>query len=417
MLTGLKRVSEAKFVSWLDRDGKLILVAKGIRAFGFGFVSVILFIYLNLIGLDVIWDGLVFSAIMVSGAIFTIIGSLYADRLGRRRYLSLLAGLMALSGLLYSVTSNLILLIVASLVGALSASGGDVGSFQSIEQAALPQTCAREKRNSVFAMYNVTGRLGAAGGALFSGLPILLDFRIGSGTLGTYRPLFIGYVIVALVTLLVYSALSREIESSNTEMPQKNTARMSPESRSIITRLAMLIGLDSFAGGFVLQSIVSFWFYTKYHVPITELSLVFFLTGLLSAGAFILSGRLADRIGAINTMVFTHLPSSIFLILIPVAPNFATSLGLYLVRQPLSLMDVPARQSYVVSVVQPSERTMAAGVSNIASNSATAISPSVTGIVMQFISLSIPFYVCGVLKIVYDLTLYRNFRKVKETKE
>ena len=417
MFTGLKLVSKPTFLSWLRWDGKLILIAKGVRAFGFGFVSVVLFIYLNLIGLNVLWDGLMFSAIMASGALFTVLGSLYADRIGRRRYLLLLAALMGVSGLVYAYTTNLVMLVFASLVGALSASGGDVGSFQSIEQAALPQTCPRERRNSAFAMYNVTGRLGASIGALFSGLPALLQFHLGSGILGTYRPLFISYVLVAMVTFLIYAQLSKQIEHPSIDQLQKNTFRISQESKSIIARLALLIGIDSFAGGFVLQSIVSFWFYTKFHVAISELSLIFFLTGLLSAGAFIASGRLADRIGAINTMVFTHLPSSIFLKLIPLAPNFASSLGLYLIRQPLSLMDVPARQSYVVSVVQPSERTMATGISNIASNSATAISPSVTGIVMQFISLSIPFYVCGVLKILYDLTLYRNFRKVKENKE
>lgn len=410
-------MSATKFVSWLSRDGKLILAAKGIRAFGFGFVSVVLFIYLNAIGFNVLLDGVIFSIILMGGALFTVIGSLYADRLGRRRYLVILAMLMTVSGLIYAATTNLILLIIASLIGALSASGGDVGSFQSIEQAVLPQTCSREKRNSAFAVYNVTGRLGAAAGALYSGLPTLLDLHIGAGPLGTFRPLFLSYAAMALVTSLIYVTLSKEIEAPQHGHAQKNTTRISQETRPIITKLALLIGVDSFAGGFVLQSIVSYWFYAKFHIALTELSLIFFLTGVLSATAFIVSGKLADRIGAINTMVFTHLPSSIFLMLIPIAPTFALSLGFYLIRQPLSLMDVPARQSYVVSVVQPSERTVAAGVTNIASNSATAISPSVTGFVMQFISLSMPFYICGILKIAYDITLYRSFRKVKENEK
>lgn len=411
----MKLLSLMTFGSWLSKDGKSILLAKGIRAFGFGFMSVILFIYLNSIGLGILLDGAIFSIIMVSGALFTVVGSVYADRIGRRKYLALLAVLMAISGLIYAATTNLVLLVVASLIGALSASGGDVGSFQSIEQAALPQTCSKEKRNSVFAIYNLTGRLGAASGALFSGMPEILRLNVGTGVLETFRPLFISYTVVALVTSLIYATLSEEIEAEKTGLEGKGTPRLSPESRSIITRLAILIGVDSFAGGFVLQSIVSFWFYTKYHIGISELSLVFFLTGILSAGAFIISGKLADRIGAINTMVFTHLPSSIFLMLVPIAPTFAMSLGFYFIRQPLSLMDVPARQSYVVSVVQPSERTVAAGVSNISSNSATAMSPSVTGLVMQFISLSAPFYICGILKIAYDLALYRSFRKVKVT--
>lgn len=408
-------MSVKPFGSWLSTDGKLIIVAKGVRAFGFGSVSVILFIYLNSIGLDVILDGLIFSLIMLSGALFTVVGSLYAERLGRRLYLIVLALLMTMSGLMYATTTNLALLIIASLIGALSASGGDVGSFQSIEQAALPQTCSKEKRNSTFAVYNLTGRLGAAAGALFSGLPTVVNLHMGSGIVGTYRPLFLSYAVVALVTSFIYAQLSRNIETPSRGLMQNNTPRISHESRSIMTKLAVLIGVDSFAGGFVLQSIISFWFYTRYHVALNELSLMFFLTGVLSGGAFIISGKLADRLGAINTMVFTHLPSSIFLMLIPFAPTFGLSLAFYLVRQPLSLMDVPARQSYVVSVVQPSERTVASGISNIASNSATAISPSITGFVMQFVSLSIPFYICGILKIGYDLALYRSFRKVKET--
>ncbi|MGI0092408.1 MAG: MFS transporter, partial [Nitrososphaerales archaeon] len=267
-------------------------------------------------------------------------------------------------------------------------------------------------------IYNMVGRFTGSAGALFSVFPSLMQTYFHLEIVDSYRPIFITYTVVAIATAIIYSLLSNQVEIvTSIEKKSESTERskLSPRSRSIITKLSFLIGIDSFAGGFVLQSIISYWFYTRYGVPLSELSVIFFTTGVLSAVAFIFAGRLADRIGAINTMVFTHIPSSIFLILVPLAPSFVLSLTLYLVRQPLSLMDVPARQSYVVSVVHPSERTLAAGMSNLARNSAQWISPSLSGLLMQFVSLSVPFLVCGTLKIAYDLSLYFNFKKIKES--
>jgi predicted MFS family arabinose efflux permease len=296
----------------------------------------------------------------------------------------------------------------------MSPSGGDVGPFQSLEQAILAQTSSKEKRNSVYAFYNMIGRLASSAGALMSVLPSLFESSFHLGEIESYRPLFVIYSVAAGVAAILYLWMSNGVESKSTQDVIQRV-EISAKSKRLIERLSVLMGIDSFAGGFVLQSIVSYWFYTRYQVSLTELSVIFFTTGVLSSIAFIVSGKLADRIGAINTMVFTHLPSSILLILIPLAPSFILSLGLYIARQPLSLMDIPARQSYTMSVVRPSERTFAAGFSNMSSNAGRGASPTISGFVLQSISLSAPFFICGALKIAYDLTLYMNFRKVKES--
>lgn len=405
-------------LTWLEKDGKLIFAARGIRAFGYGFISVLLFIYLNGVGFNVLLDGIIISIILAGGTVFTLLASFFADRWGRRKFLIMIALFMTFSGLLYAVTTNLIVLIASAFLGAFSPSGGDTGSLQTIEQAVLPQACPRPKRNSVFAIYNTIGRLSGSTGALFAVLPTLIQLRFHFNFVDSFRPIFVTYAIIGAATALIYALLSENVETKSVIDNLHGASpksRMSARSKSVITKLSLLIGVDSFAGGFALQSIISYWFYARYGASLSELSLIFFATGILSAIAFMIAGKLADRIGAVNTMVFTHLPSSVLLMLVPLAPTFLLSLALYLVRQPLSLMDVPARQAYVVSVVRPSERTFAAGMSNISRNSSQAISPSITGFVMQFLSLSAPFFICGFLKIAYDLTLYSNFRKVKES--
>ena len=402
-------------LNWITRDGKLVLAAKGIRSFGFGFLSVILLIYFSAIGFGVLLGGILLSLILLGGVIFTLLGSFFADRIGRRTFLVIMAILMTFSGLVYAVTTNLALLLLVSILGTLSPSGGDIGAYQSIEQAILPQTCSREKRNSAYAIYNMIGRLTSSSGALLSGLPALLAIAYHLGALGSYRPLFITYAILATANGFAYVVMSKEVESPANEKPSNRVEqKISLRSKNIIAKLSLLMGVDSFAGGFVLQTIVSYWFYVRFSVSVPELSAIFFVTGVLSSVAFIVAGRLADRIGAINTMVFTHLPSSVLLLLVPIVPSFFLSVGLYIARQPLSMMDIPARQAYTMSVVEPSERTFAAGMSNVASNVGRGISPSITGAFMQLVSFSSPFFICSVLKIAYDLSLYANFRKVKE---
>jgi MFS family permease len=404
--------------SWLTRDGKLILAARGVRTFGYGFLSIVLFIYLHAVGFSDFLSGLVIALILASGALFTFVGGLYADRVGRKKFLILFSILMASSGLIYAFSTNYLLLIIGALVGTLSPTGAEVGPFLSIEQAILPQACTRERRNSLFAIYAMVGQLSASFGALLSGIPSELQSYLHFGIIDSFRPIFGLYSVIALVTAGLYLGLTdyAEIHSRDEKLSTAEKIfqeRLSPGSKSIITKLSALFGVDAFAGGFVLQSIISFWFFTRYGVPLSELSVIFFFSGVLSSVTFVVAGRLADKIGAINTMVITHIPSSVFLILMPLGSSFALSLAFFLARQSISSMDIPARQSYTVSIVHPNERTIAAGITNISRNTAQSISPSLSGYLIQFVSLSFPFFIAGSLKIIYDLLLYSNFRKLR----
>jgi predicted MFS family arabinose efflux permease len=403
-------------LDWLTRDGKLLLTTRGVRSFGYGFLSVILAIYLNLLGFDDIMIGVVLSATLLGGASFTVFCSLYADRIGRRKMLIFLALLMAVSGVVFFLTENRILLLVASIIGTLSPTGGEVGSFLPMEQAILPQTCSQEKRNSAFATYNVVGTLSAAAGALFSGTVAILESSFGVGELESYRAMFLVYSALAIIAAGFYLTVSVKAELP-AENARREERRLAPESRGIVARLSVLFGLDAFAGGFVLQSIISYWFFTRYGTPVDQLSVIFFVAGVLTTISFYAAVRLARKIGLIRTMVFTHIPSNILLMMVPLAGTFVLSMAFFLARQAISQMDVPTRQSYTMAVVAPEERTVAAGVTSISRNIAQATSPSLSGYAMQFISLSSPFFIGGSLKIVYDVTVYFNFRKVRPPEE
>jgi predicted MFS family arabinose efflux permease len=403
-------------LDWMTRDGKLLLATRGVRSFGYGFLSIILAIYLHLIGFSNILIGAVLSATLLGSAAFTIFASAYADRIGRRRMLLLLALLMAISGIVFAVTENRIALFVAAIIGTLSPTGAEIGSFLPMEQAILPQTVTEEKRNSAFAAYNTVGTLASAAGTLFSGLAAVLQNCFGFGDLDSYHALFLVYSALALTAAALYMVVSSKAELQN-EYSERPRKRLSPESRTIIAKLSALFGVDAFAGGFVLQTLISFWFFTRYGVSEGTLSVIFFIAGILSTISFYVAVRLARRIGLIRTMVFTHIPSNILLMLVPVANTFVLSLTFYLARQSISQMDVPTRQAYTMAVVSPEERIPAAGITSISRNLAQATSPSLSGYAMQAISMSSPFFIAGSLKIVYDVGVYFNFRKIKPPEE
>jgi predicted MFS family arabinose efflux permease len=401
---------------WMTRDGKLLLTTRSVRSFGYGFLSVILAIYLHLIGFSDVLIGAVLSATLLGSAVFTIFASTYADRIGRRRMLLLLALLMAISGIMFALTENRIALFVAAIIGTLSPTGSEIGSFLPMEQAILPQTTSEERRNSAFAAYNTVGTLSSAAGTLFSGLAAVLQNSFNFGQLESFHVLFLVYSALALTAAALYLAVSSKVELQK-EHPERPRKRLSPESRTIIAKLSALFGLDAFAGGFVLQTIISFWFFTRYGVSEGTLSVIFFIAGILTTISFYAAIRIARRIGLIRTMVFTHIPSNVLLMLVPVANTFILSLAFYLARQAISQMDVPTRQSYTMAVVSPEERIPAAGITSISRNLAQATSPSLSGYAMQAISLSSPFFIGGSLKIIYDVGVYFNFRKVKPPEE
>jgi MFS family permease len=406
------------------------LAAKLVRSFGYGFLSVILAIYLDLIGFEGFLIGLILTTTLINSVIFTLIASFYADKIGRRKFLLLYAALMSVSGFIFTFSENYIALIIAAFIGTINITGAESGAFLTIEQAILPQTLKNvRKRNTVFAIYNMAGTFAMAAGVLLVGLPPVLQlqlqyFDIVLNQIGSIKLLFALYSVLGIVLIGIYLLLSQKIEVQNNQDKQtdepKQLIKMSsltPKSRSIVLRLSGLFAIDSFAGGFMIQSIVSFWFFTRFGADLTTLSYIFSVSGVLTAFSFMAAAKIADRIGLINTMVFTHIPANILIIAVAFAPTLPMAVVLYLLRMALSQMDVPTRQSYIVAVVRDDERTVSAGITNISRNVTQAISPSLIGILINYLSLAAPFVIGGALKVVYDVALFLNFRNIKPPEE
>jgi MFS family permease len=400
-------------IPWLSKDGKLLLTARILRTFGYGFLSVVLAIYLKLLGFNDILIGLLLGATLVNSVVFTLIASIFADKIGRRKTLIVYAILMSASGTVFVLTENYFALFLAALIGTINVTGSETGAFLSIEQAMLPQTVRdSKKRNTIFALYNMVGMFAMSAGILVSSLASYLE-EYGLNQVESIKFLFVFYSILGIGVMLTYLMLTKEIEAKRNGLKPLKMS-LSPKSRNIITKLSGLFAIDSFAGGFVLQSIVSLWFFTKFGADLITLSYVFSIAGVLTAFSFIVAAKIADRIGLVNTMVFTHVPSNVLLILVGLAPTLPLAIGFYLARMALSQMDVPTRQSYIVAVVNEDERTAAAGITNISRNIAQSISPTVTGYILQSFSyLAAPFVLGGLLKIIYDVSLYFNFKNTK----
>lgn len=406
-------------LNWISRDGKLLLTARILRTFAYGFLSIVLAIYLKVLGFDDLLIGLLLATTLINSVIFTLIASFYADKIGRRKTLIIYGILMSIGGAVFMFTENYIAMILAALIGTINVTGSETGAFLSIEQAILPQTVKdNKKRNTIFGLYNMLGTFAMSAGILVSGLPNLMQ-EYGLNQVNSIKPLFALYVVIGIAVTATYCMLTREIEINKKDAFQKSLhSTLSPKSKNVVAKLSALFAVDSFAGGFVIQGIVSLWFFTKFGINLITLSYIFSVAGILTAFSFIIATKLADRIGLINTMVFTHIPSNILLILVGFAPTLPLAISFYLARMALSQMDVPTRQSYVVSVVNEDERTTAAGITNVSRNVAQTISPSLTGYILYSLpSLAAPFMLGGVLKIIYDIALYINFRNTKPKDE
>ncbi len=403
-------------LEWVSRDGKLLLLTRGVRSFGYGLLSAVMFIYLGkVVGFSDLMVGAVLSATLLGSAAFTVFVSVYADRLGRKRLLIVLSFLMAVSGLTFAVTTDYYVLILAAIVGTLSPTGAEIGSFLPMEQAILPQTVSEDKRNSIFGAYNIVGYLSAAFGGLAYGLVDVLEKQHYSPA-DAHRVMFLVYAVLALTVVILYTTLSSKAEMASVR-GTASRRKMSPGTRKIVTRLSGLFAVDSFAGGFVLQTFILYWFSKTYGVSAGTVGGLAFIAGLLTTLSMYAAVWLSKRIGLLNTMVFTHIPSSIFLILIPVATTFPLSMAFFFARQSISQMDVPTRQSYTVAIVAPEERTAAAGTTAIARNVSQATSPSISGYVVEPVSLGAPFFIGGILKIIFDISVYFNFRHIKPPEE
>ena len=396
----------------LSRDGWLLFASCGVRSFAYGFLSVVLGLYLDAIGLSTTAIGWIFAAALAGGAVMTIIITTVADSFGRKSLLILGAVLMATAGWVFAISDDPVLLALAAIFGTISPSGKEVGPFLSIEQAILPETTQDQHRTAVFSAYNLIGSFLGAMGALAVSLPSLFSIPQITG----YRFLVWGYVICAVVMMVVFGFLSPAIERKPKTVSQKRAISVQ-RSRKVVAKLAGLFAVDAFAGGFIVQSIVAYWFYLRYETDLNTLGRIFFGTNLLAALSFLAAPAIARRFGLLNTMVFTHLPSNVLLLLIPLMPNLELAVVMLLVRNLLSQLDVPTRQSYAMAVVDPDERAASAGILSVARNAGAAIAPLFTGPILTVPSLGLPFLLAGGLKIIYDLWIFAVFRKVKPPEE
>ena len=396
----------------LTRDGWLLFATCGVRSFAYGFLSVVLGLYLDTIGLDKVTIGWIFTAALAGGAVMTVILTAVADSFGRRRLLVLGALLMAMAGSVFAVSDRPALLIIAAISGTISPSGKEVGPFLSIEQAILPQTTDDQSRTSVFSAYNLVGSLFGALGALAVALPSFFLMSPLSG----YRLLIWGYVFAALVLVGLFVLLSANVEAKNRGALRLRRIGVQ-RSRAMVAKLAGLFALDAFAGGFIVQSIVAYWFYLRYGTDLNALGAIFFGTNLLAALSFLAAPAMARRFGLLNTMVFTHLPSNLLLLLMPLMPSLGLAVAMLLARNLLSQLDVPTRQSYTMAVVDADERAAAAGILSVARNTGAAIAPLFTGAILAAPALGLPFLLAGGLKITYDLWIFTVFRRVKPPEE
>lgn len=389
-----------------------------IRLFCYGSLSVILALYLAQIGLDEKQIGFLFTFTLAGDAGISLWLTTSADRRGRRSTLLIGALLMVGAGVLFIFTRDILILLVTAILGVISPSGNEIGPFLSVEQATLSQILPSEKRTSTFAWYNLAGSFATATGALIGGWLTYSLQQNGMSALGAYQVILLGYALGGILLLLLFLQLSKDIEAE--AAPNISTRRILGlhTSRKVVARLSALFALDAFAGGFIVQSMVAYWFHKKFGIDESVLGSILFGSNILAGISALLAVPIAKKIGLINTMVFTHIPSNILLILVPIMKTLPLAIMVLLLRFCISQMDVPTRQSYIMAVVQPDERSAASGVTAIARSIGAALSPYLTGILISFPALlSVPFFLSGGLKIMYDLTLYQSFRSIKPPEE
>ena len=397
------------------RDLALLFAAAFARAIGVGLTGVLLGIYLSRLGFSATAIGAVVASGLAGVAAGTLTTSFRADRWGHRRTLAVLSLLGAAGGAGLAWTSGLVPLLAVAFLGMVNGMGRDRGPAYALEQAMIPSLVPAEKRTSALAWYTLVQDAGHAVGALAGAAPVLLREWLALDLLSSYRLTFALYAALGLLSAALYLLLSSEIEVTRPEsaMPEK----LSPQSRKIVTRLAVLFGLDSLGGGFLTGALVSYWFFRRFGVAEEALGPLFFAVRVANAASYLVAARLARRIGLVNTMVFTHLPSSLLLLAVPLAPTFAWAVAIFLLRECLVEMDVPTRQSYVMAVVAPHERTLASGITNLTRSAAWAAGPSLAGWGMQQVALATPLLAGGALKIIYDLLLYFSFRRLRPPEE
>ncbi|WP_242342279.1 MFS transporter [Anaeromyxobacter terrae] len=400
------------------RDVPVLFASRSLRLFAYGLVSVVLVLHLSAAGYGERRIGALLTLTLLGDTALSLWITTHADRWGRRRMLVAGAALMALAGAVFAATTSFALLLLAATVGVVSPSGNEVGPFLAVEQAALSQELPAERRTSAFAWYQLAGAAATALGALAGGaLAGALQAR-GVAPLASYRAVMAGYGVAGLALAAVFTRLSPAVEAPTAPAAPRRSRLGLHRSRDTVLRLSALFSVDAFAGGFVVQSFVAWWFHARFGVGPATLGAIFFGANLLAGISALSAAWIARRIGLVNTMVLTHLPSNVLLVLVPLMPTLPLAIAVLLVRFSISQMDVPTRQSYTMAVVEPDERSAAAGVTGIARTIGAALAPLAAGPLYASAALaSVPFFVSGGLKILYDLALWRSFRRVVPDEE
>jgi len=389
-----------------------LLVAKGLRAFGDGYVSLLLPLYLLELGFSPLRVGIIATTTLIGSGLLTLAVGLHAWRYHYRSLLLAASALMAGTGFGFALLTDFWPLMLVALVGTLNPSSGDVSVFLPLEHAVLSRVVTDRQRTATFARYSLVGSLLAAVGSLAAALPVTLVRVSGMSSTNAIQAMFVLYALIACASGLVYRGLPKALVTD----AQQAMAPLQQSKKTIYT-LAALFSLDAFAGGFVVQSMVALWLYQRFDMSMAAAGVVFFWTGVLTAASYLVAVRVAGRFGLVNTMVFTHIPSSVCLILLPFVPDVSYAIALLFVRSALSQMDVPTRSSYVMAIVTPAERPAAASITSVPRSLASAMSPFLAGYMLGLSTFGWPLVVAGGVKIVYDLLLLAMFRKIRPPEE
>jgi MFS family permease len=398
----------------LTPEGRLLFAGRALRTFGFGWLSLILALYLERRGFSAAAIGAVFTATLVEDAVFTILVASLAQRVGRRRVLLGSAFLITAAGAVLAAAQAPVWIVVAAVLGTLSPNGQDAGPFSPLEQALLPDAVPAQSRTRAFAWYNIFGFLPSALGALAAGAWQRAARAMGWDEIASYQSMLWAYSLLGVALAAVYSRLPHGLDAPPPAAARPAGWRMGlHRSRGVVLQMSALQALDSLAGGFVVQALLVYWFHLRFGAGPEVLGPLFFGTSVLSAASFLVAARLADRFGLLQTAVFTHIPSNVLLMLVPLAGSLPVAAGLLLARHLLSQMDVPTRQAYTMALVDADERAATAGFTASARGLAAAVAPVFTGFALARAATGLPFFLAGGLKIVYDLALYFRFRHVR----
>jgi MFS family permease len=396
----------------VEQDVRRLLWVRALRAFGDGYVSLLLPVYLLALGLSPFEVGVITTGTLLGSGALTLVVGLHAHRYRYRTLLLAATALMTATGLGFAAITQFWPLLVVAFVGTLNPSSGDVSIFLPLEQAVLARIVPDSRRTAVFARYSLAGALVGAAGALFAGVPELLAKAFGLSLQSAIQAMFVIYALIGVASALVYRKLPPGL-ATETEAP----AAPLRQSKRIVYILAALFSLDAFGGGFIVQSMLALWLFEKFQLSTAVAGTIFFWTGVFSAFSYLVAVRIANRIGLINTMVFTHLPANLLLLLMPFVPDLGWVIVLLLVRSALSQMDVPTRSSYVMAVVSPGERAAAASITSVPRSLASATSPLLAGYLLGLSSFGWPLAIAGAVKIVYDLLLLTTCRRVRPPEE